>query len=178
MSFEKFSLALSHTKIGDKFIEYLEEGDIPGTECKGCNTKYYPPRSDCCNCNSSEMKWIGLDTTGELLTFTCINVPGEHFQNFTPLNQAEFKPFPIGVLRLDSGLNVMGWIPEIEVSDLKVGMTLEASPEKVDVERLPLPLIRKCCIAPDISVNDFSVKVPEDFEKESIPDSYYTIVLR
>lgn len=180
MGFEQFSLALSHTKIGDEFMEHLENGVIPATKCKECGKKYYPPRADCQKCIDSEMEWIELDTTGEVLAYTQINVPGEHFQNFTLLNQEGFVPIPIGILSLgDDEPNLFGWIVDHDVEDIEVGMELEASVEKVEAERLPVGLIRKIGLAPNVDVENFQLKVPDDFDKEEkVPECYYTIVFK
>ncbi len=178
MGFEQFSLGLSQTKVGDDFMEHLKDGTIPATKCKECGEKYYPPRADCQDCLDSEMEWIELDTTGELIAFTNIMVPGEHFQNFTLLNQEEFEPIPIGIISLgDDEPNLFGWIPDHEVEDIEIGMELDASVEKVKAERLPISLIRKAGLAPDVDMEKFQLKVPEDFdEEEKLPDYYYTIV--
>lgn len=178
MGFEQFSLGLSHTKIGDKFMENLKEGVIPATKCKKCGEKFYPPRHDCQNCMNSDMEWIELDKSGELLAFTCINIPGEHFQNFTLLNQEKFEPIPIGILSLEEEINLMGWLPDADPEELEIGMKLEASVEEVEAKRLTLPLIRKMGLAPDVDVENFQLKVPEDFDKDSLPDKYYTIVFK
>lgn len=179
MGFEQFSLSLSNTKVGEKFMESLKEGIIPGTKCNECGKKFYPPRHNCQNCGSSDMDWIELSTTGELLAFTSINVPGEHYQNFTLLNQDEHEPIPIGIISLkEEGVNLLGWMPELRVGDIEVGMELKASVEVVEAKRLPIALIRKVGLAPDVNIENFQLKVPEDFEKDSLPNKYYTIVFK
>lgn len=179
MGFEQFTLGLSHSKVGDKFVEYLSEGVIPATECTECGERFFPPRIECENCMDSEVEWVELENTnGKLLAFTKISVPGEHFSNFTPLTPEEFKPIPIGILSLgEEEVNVMGWIPDIEESDIEVGMELEASARTVEASRLTLPLVRKLGITPDLDVESLEPKIPEDLEDDQIPSEFYTIVL-
>lgn len=178
MGFEQYTLGLSHSKIGEEFIEHLDKGGIPATKCKECGEKFFPPKADCENCMSSNMEWIDLDDTiGELMAFTKIFVPGEHFSNFTPLTPDDYKPTPVGILRLDGELNLMGWIPDLDESDIEVGMKLEAKVKKVDAERLTLPLVRKLSITPDLDSQDLEPRIPDDFDEDEIPSEYYTIVL-
>lgn len=179
MGFEQFTLGLSHSKVGDKFINYLDRGEIPATKCKECGEKFFPPKADCEECMNSDMEWIELDETkGELLAFTKIYVPGEHFSNFTPISPDGYKPTPIGILRLEKGgVNLMGWIPNLDESDIEVGMDLEAKAKKVDAERLTLPLVRKLNITPDLDTEDLEPKIPHDLDEDKIPSEYYTIVL-
>ncbi len=179
MGFEQYTLGLSHSKIGDKFIEYLDEGVIPATKCSECGEKFFPPKADCEKCMSSDMEWMGLDvTTGELLAFTKIYVPGEHFSNFNTLSPEGYKPIPIGILRLEEEeVNLMGWIPDLDESDIEVGMELEAEAKKVDAERLTLPLVRKLNITPDLDTDNLEMEIPDDLDEDKIPSDYYTIVL-
>ena len=58
MGFEQFGIVsfTSATK-AEQFVEFLKNNEVRGTVCKSCGVKYFPPRSDCNACLSSEMDW-------------------------------------------------------------------------------------------------------------------------
>lgn len=130
MDFRTFSLAISQTKVA-RFARDLAEGKILTTVCRTCGKRYYPPRSDCCACFGSEMDWKPLEGEGRLLSFTRIFVPPEHFalpQPRMPFSSVQFEPCPVGIMEVEEGLRVMGWIPRGDVKKLRVGMKMRALP--------------------------------------------------
>jgi uncharacterized OB-fold protein len=130
MEFKNFSLAISQTKVG-RFADELAAGKIMSTICKKCGKMYYPPRADCSDCMQSEMEWKPITGEGKLVAFTKIYVPPEHFairQPLMPFSSVQFEPCPIGLLGVEGGLRVMGWIPKMDVKKIKIGMKMKASP--------------------------------------------------
>lgn len=131
MEFKKFSLAIGQTKVS-RFADDLAAGKIMSTSCKKCGKSYYPPRADCSACMSSEMEWKPLNGEGKLATFTRIHVPPEHFairQPLMPFSSVQFEPCPVGIIEVEGGLRIMGWMPKIDLKRIKVGMKLKASPQ-------------------------------------------------
>jgi len=131
MDFKNFSLNISQTKVA-RFVDELAAGRIMATVCKNCKKKYYPPRSDCSDCMTSEMEWMPIGVEGSLMTFTKIHVPPEHFairQPLMPFSSIQFEPCPFGILEVGEGLRIMGWIPKVDVKKIKVGMKMKASPQ-------------------------------------------------
>jgi uncharacterized OB-fold protein len=131
MDFKNFALSISQTKVA-RFAKELAEGKIMATLCKKCGKKYYPPRADCSDCMSSEMEWKPIGGEGKLVTFTKIYVPPEHFairQPLMPFSSVQFEPCPIGILEVEDGLRIMGWMPKIDLKKIRVGMRLKASPQ-------------------------------------------------
>lgn len=131
MDFKNFSLNISHTKVA-RFVDELAAGRIMATVCKSCKKKYYPPRSDCSDCMTSEMEWIPAGVEGTLSTFTKIYVPPEHFaigQPLMPFSSIQFEPCPFGLIKVEEDLTIMGWIPKVDVKRIKVGMKMKASPQ-------------------------------------------------
>jgi uncharacterized protein len=131
MEFKNFSLGLSQTKVA-RFSEELAAGRIVMTVCKKCGKRYYPPRADCSACMTSEMGWAPIETEGNLVTFTKIYVPPEHFAvrpSLMPFSTARFEPCPIGVLEVKEGLRIMGWMPKTDMKKVQIGMRMKASPE-------------------------------------------------
>jgi len=130
MEFKDFSLFLNHTKV-KRFVDDLASGKIMGTKCKKCGLNLYPPRADCPECYSSEMEWVALKTQGKLATYTMIYVPPDHFTTILqmPFSKFRFEPCPIGLLELENGLRIMGWIPKVNPKEIKVDMALKAEPQ-------------------------------------------------
>jgi len=131
MEFKNFAIAISQTKVA-RFADDLAAGKIMSTTCKKCGKRYYPPRSDCSSCMTSEMEWKPMSGEGELVTFTKVHVPPEHFalrQPLMPFSSVLFEPCPIGILEAEEGLRIMGWMPKIDLKRIKIGMKMKASPQ-------------------------------------------------
>ena len=129
MDFKNFSLNISQTKVV-RFVDELAAGRIMATICKKCRKKYYPPQADCPGCMESDMEWKQIGSEGKLSTFTKIYVPPEHFairQPLMPFSGIQFEPCPIGILEVEDGLKIMGWMPKIDLKRIRVGMKLKAS---------------------------------------------------
>ena len=118
MGFEKFGRFgyVSQTKIAP-LVFYLEKNQIMGTQCKKCETLYFPPRADCPKCRVSEIAWVPIEGKGKLVTFT------EVF--FAPPAFQEATPYLLGLAELDDGLRVFAPISrELDREDLKPGLDL------------------------------------------------------
>jgi len=142
MEFKNFSLFINQTKVS-RFADELAAGKIMSTLCKKCGKPYYPPQADCPSCMGSEMEWKELKGEGKLITFTKIHVPPEHFafrQPLMPFSSAQFEPCPIGLLEVEDGLRVMGWIPKVDVKKIRVGMKMKASPQTLPDGKLTIIL--------------------------------------
>ncbi len=129
MDFKNFSLNIAQTKV-NRFVDELAAGKFMATVCKKCGKKYYPPSADCPNCMQSDMEWKQIGSEGKLVTFTKIHVPPEHFavrQPLMPFSSIQFEPCPFGIIEVEGGLKIMGWIPKMDVKKIKVGMKLKAS---------------------------------------------------
>ena len=130
MNFKHFSRNISQTKVS-RFVDELAAGRFMATRCKKCGKEYYPPVADCSNCMQSDMEWKQIRPEGTLVTFTKIHVPPEHFavrQPLMPFSSIQFEPCAIGLLEVEGGLKIMGWIPKVDIKKIKVGMKLKASP--------------------------------------------------
>jgi uncharacterized OB-fold protein len=131
MDFKNFSLGITQTKVA-RFSDELAAGKIVATLCKKCGKRYFPPRADCSDCMESQMEWVPIGGEGKLRTFTKIHVPPEHFalpQPLMPFSNIRLEPCPIGILEVEEGLRIMGWIPKVDLKKIKVGMKMKASPQ-------------------------------------------------
>ena len=129
MDFRDFSLHINQTKVG-RFADELGSGRIMASQCRACKTRLYPPRADCPRCGASDMEWIPLRGRGRLATFTIIHVPPEHFASKPrmPFSSITLRPCPVGLIEVEDQLRIMGWIPNVDPKDLRVGVPLQATP--------------------------------------------------
>jgi uncharacterized OB-fold protein len=141
MEFKDFSWHLNETKVG-RFAAELASGKIMATRCRACTARFYPPRADCSNCLSSEMDWMALNGRGRLVTFTMIQVPPDRFSPTSPMpfSSITFQPCPIGLLEVEDGLRVMGWMPNVRPEDIRVGIPLQATPHTLTDGRVTIIL--------------------------------------
>ncbi|MFK5952070.1 MAG: Zn-ribbon domain-containing OB-fold protein [Desulfobacterium sp.] len=118
LRFCKFG-TVSFTKITkvNTFIDYLENGKVMATRCKGCDEIFFPPRADCCHCLSSDMQWDEITGNGTLISYSQLK--------FAPIGFDADLPYTIALL--DYGeFNVFGRIAaDVPASELKIGMPMK-----------------------------------------------------
>ena len=103
------------TKVND-FVSQLEQGKVMGTRCKKCDAVYFPPRSDCAKCLSSDMEWFEVSGKGKLVSYSKLE--------FAPIGFGEDLPYAIALL--DYGdYKVFGRIAEdVPEDEIQVGMEM------------------------------------------------------
>jgi len=119
MGFEQFGV-LSFTGVtkAEQFVEYLKNNEIRGTVCKECGARYFPPRSDCSVCLSSDMEWFPITGEGILITFTKAT--------FAPAGFEKDVPYALGVAEFADGVKVFGRIDKsLPDSIVKAGMKVK-----------------------------------------------------
>ena len=122
--FKKFGTVsfTSLTKTND-FITNLEEAKVTGTKCRVCGMTFFPPRSDCYSCLSSDMEWFTVSGTGKLVTYSKLQYAPVGFEGDVPysialLDYGAFKVFG----------RLAGDVPEEEVM---VGMEMKAESNRL-----------------------------------------------
>ena len=115
--FKKFGTVsfTSVTKVND-FIDYLEKGKVMGTRCKDCGMVFFPPRTDCYKCLSSNIEWFEVSGKGKLVSYSKLQYAPVGFEGDLPycialLDYGDYKIF--GRIASD--------IPE---DDIKLGMEM------------------------------------------------------
>lgn len=143
MEFRDFSLLATDTKVA-AFVEGLGRGEVLATKCSSCGALHYPPRSDCPACYGDGFEWTPIQGAGHLLTYTTVFVPPEHFApnlcGTAPFSTFAYCPLPVGLLELENGLRVMGWLRGLAKDALRVGMRLVASAAVLDDGRATVVL--------------------------------------
>jgi len=106
----------------ESFYKFVGEGKLMGAKCNKCGLVMLPPRPVCTNCYSKDLRWIELKGHGKLLTYTVIHVAPKQFEAHVP--------YPVGIVKLDEGPQLLGMIRNIEHDKLKIGMELTIDFEK------------------------------------------------
>jgi len=103
------------------FYKFVSEKRLMAAKCNECGAKFLPPKPMCPSCLSTNLRWIELDGTGKLLSYTIIHVAPEQFQ--------AIAPYAVGIVELQKGLQLPGMIRDVKPEDIKIGMSL-----KIDFE--------------------------------------------
>jgi uncharacterized OB-fold protein len=100
----------------EQFYKNMLQGKLLGAKCKKCGKVHLPPRPLCSDCFSKEFEWIELPQKGTLLTYTVIHIAPPQFQGMAP--------YAVGIVQLESGVNIPGMIRGIAIEQIKIGMPL------------------------------------------------------
>ncbi len=136
MGFEQFGI-VSFTGVTktEKFVEFLKNNELRGTECTACGAKFFPPRSDCPVCFSAEMSWFKVAPEGKLLTFTKAM--------YAPAGFEKDVPYFLGVADFGDGVKVFGRIDKtIDEESIKPGMDVKVRIVPLDGDRFTYELTK------------------------------------
>ena len=115
----------------DSFYKFVDEGKLMATKCNKCGTLHLPPKPVCTNCYSTDLKWVPMTGKGKLLTYTVIHVAPKQFEKMTP--------YPVGIVKLDEGPQLLGMLRNIEQAELKIGMPLTVEFDKTPTAEAQWP---------------------------------------
>ncbi|MFC1991573.1 Zn-ribbon domain-containing OB-fold protein [Chloroflexota bacterium] len=130
MGFENFGTVsfTSETRSAD-FVNYLEQGKLMTTRCKGCGSYYFPPKMDCPSCIKSDVEWVEIKNDGKLVTYTVVH--------YGPSGFEDEAPYTLAIADFGDGLRIFGRLSkDIEESDIKSGMELKMVPAKLPENRI------------------------------------------
>ena len=99
---------------------------LVGRECRACGRRHYPPRPRCPYCGSGDLVDVELPRRGVVETYTVIYTVMEGFRDRAPL--------PLAVVRLDDGTRVVAPLTDVDVSELRTGMRVEAVLRRIRVD--------------------------------------------
>jgi uncharacterized protein len=130
MGFEQFGvISFTGATKAEQFVEFLKNNEIRGTVCKSCGAKYFPPRSDCNVCLSSEMDWFPISSDGTLVTFTKAM--------FAPAGFEKDVPYALGVAEFSEGVKVFGRIDKsLPDEAIKPGMKVKIRAVNLEDEHI------------------------------------------
>jgi hypothetical protein len=125
LGFEKFGKIsyISETKVAD-FVNYLEKGKIMATRCCRCGQLYFPPRADCLNDLSADMKWEELSGKCKLLTYTTAY--------FAPTGFQEDVPYILALAQCEEEVKVYARLSkDLNEGEIRIGMDLKLAPVRL-----------------------------------------------
>ena len=134
MSFGKFGKIgyVSETKVAN-FVEYLEQGKIMATRCSRCGKLYFPPRADCPDDLSTDMKWQQLSGRCKLLTYTTAH--------FAPSGFQDALPYTIALAQCEENVKVYALLSnDINEKEIRIGMDLRLTPLRLPNGRITYEL--------------------------------------
>jgi uncharacterized OB-fold protein len=106
---------LSAEELYKSFWEGLKRGEVLGTRCKKCGTLYFPPQRDCPKCMVSDMEWVDVGKSGELMTYSVVEQKPQGFENF--------DRYTIGIAKTEKGVYLMCWVMGAPKVGAKVSLT-------------------------------------------------------
>jgi uncharacterized OB-fold protein len=103
---------------GEKFFRTIkDDARILGTHCPNCDVTYVPAAIFCERCLGKLDEWLDVGTTGDVVTFTFLNVALDG-------TQLE-KPEIIAFIRFGDG-GLIHHLGEIEPEQVEIGLMVEA----------------------------------------------------
>ncbi|MCS6767337.1 MAG: OB-fold domain-containing protein [Candidatus Nitrosocaldus sp.] len=94
----------------EEFIAKLNEGKVLLYRCRRCSNLQLATIVFCRRCNSDALDVVEEKGEGRVVTFTILYVPPEGYEGYAPYGWA--------VVRLDSGVNISGFIDVKSAKDL------------------------------------------------------------
>jgi len=134
MSFDKFGKIsyISESKVAD-FVKYLNEGKIMATRCNKCGKLHFPPRADCPDDLSTDMKWEELSGRCKLLTYTTAH--------FAPTGFKDDVPYTIALAQCEEGVKAYALLSkDIDENEIRIGMKLQLIPIRLPDNRITYEL--------------------------------------
>ena len=116
------------------YNEALKENKLLGLKCQDCGAITVPPKMVCQQCTESNLEVIELKGTGNIQTFTTVNVASEGREGEVP--------YIIVLVELDEGPRIVSNVVGINADELEIGMLVEVTFEDV-AEDLTLPKFKK-----------------------------------
>ena len=103
---------------GEKFFRAIKDnGQILGTHCPNCDQTYVPATVFCERCLAKLDDWVDMETSGEVVTYTFLNV------NLDGSERGE--PEIIALVRFGDG-GIIHRLGEVELDQVEFGMRVSA----------------------------------------------------
>ena len=96
---------------------------LEGTRCASCERRFFPPRTLCPDCRSTDLATHRFSGSGTLYSYSHMNQAPRGFANIAP--------YTVGMVRLDEGPLIMAQLTDIEGVELHIGMAVEMVTRKL-----------------------------------------------
>ena len=98
-----------------RFFDNLRAGKLSTTKCKKCSRLHWPPRVVCPRCNSDDLEWADLPSTGQVYASSAL-VLG------LPLGAEAEGPWCTAMVELDgAGLRIFSRVDGCAPGELRIG---------------------------------------------------------
>jgi uncharacterized OB-fold protein len=114
------------------FWEAANRGELTLQRCRECGQWRYPPSWGCPNCLSEGTEWAPVSGRGALYSWVVFH------RSYHPAFEV---PYNVAIVELEEGPRLMSNVVECSLEDLRVGMPLEVTFERV-TEEITLPKFR------------------------------------
>ncbi len=96
---------------------------LEGSRCRDCGFTFYPPKPACPKCGSRNVERVQLPPRGRVVTWAVQYTVPEGFRSRAPIVAA--------IIELENGVRVLGTIVDVDPSEIRDGMTVEAQLRRV-----------------------------------------------
>ena len=104
-----------------RFLSGLRDGRVLARECRGCHRVLVPPRMFCERCFRPTDRWVQVEDTGRVNTFSICWVSWD----MQPLKEPEL-PAVIEIDGASPGIGIMHKLGEVDPDAIRVGLEVEA----------------------------------------------------
>jgi uncharacterized OB-fold protein len=104
-----------------EYLRGLKRGEILGRECRNCRRVLVPPRMFCEECFRPTDRWVQVEDTGTVNTFSICYIRWD----MAPLKEPEI-PFVLDIDGPTPGMGFMHKLGEVRPDDVRVGLEVEA----------------------------------------------------
>ncbi|HEV8572126.1 MAG TPA: Zn-ribbon domain-containing OB-fold protein [Actinomycetota bacterium] len=104
-----------------RFLAGLREGRVLARECRGCRRVLVPPRMFCEQCFRPTDRWVQVEDTGRVNTFSICWVSWD----MQPLKVPEL-PAVIEIDGASPGIGIMHKLGEVDPDAVRIGLEVEA----------------------------------------------------
>lgn len=112
------------TALTAPFWDAAHQGRLELQYCKQCDSYQYYPRKVCANCWNDDIEWKQCSGDGHVYSYSICNVP----------TMPSFKkdvPYVVAIVELEEGARMTSNIVDCPVSDVHIGMEVEAVFDRV-----------------------------------------------
>ena len=98
---------------------YRLEGEV----CEGCNTRIFPPRDICPECEAPAKTPFVFSGRGEVYSYSTVYKP--------PRGYEEFAPYTVALVQLEEGPMVTAQLTDVDTEQIHIGMPVEMVTRKI-----------------------------------------------